>query len=69
MKYCLSLALVSIFFAILPALLYMNKDKNLEKVEQGSASKIFYQNHSYVVWSINSGGGIVHDPDCRCNSE
>lgn len=42
-------------------------DPNLQKVEQGKASKIEYQGHSYVVWSINLGGGIVHDPDCKCH--
>jgi hypothetical protein len=41
-------------------------DPNLMKVEQGLASKIEFQGHSYVVWSINLGGGIVHDPDCKC---
>jgi len=41
-------------------------DKNLQKVEQGKMSKVFYKDHSYVVWSINDGGGIVHDPDCVC---
>lgn len=42
------------------------KDENLQKVEQGQASIIHYQNHSYVVWSLNSGGGICHNPDCKC---
>lgn len=45
-----------------------SEDKNLQNVEQGKASKITYQGHSYVVWSINLGGGIVHDPDCPCNN-
>jgi hypothetical protein len=44
-----------------------SKDVNLEKTAQGKTSKIEYQCHSYVVWSINSGGGIVHDPDCKCH--
>ena len=41
-------------------------DKNLEKVEQGLISKVTYKGHTYVVWSINLGGGITHDPDCEC---
>ena len=43
------------------------EDPNLTKVEQGLASKIEFQGHTYVVWSINYGGGMVHDPDCTCN--
>ncbi len=43
-----------------------SSDTNLEKVEQGQMSKVFYQGHTYVVWSINFGGGISHDPDCKC---
>ncbi len=42
------------------------RDKNLEKVSQGMMSKVHYQGHTYVVWSINVGGGCVHDPDCNC---
>lgn len=42
------------------------KDVNLEKTTQGQMSKNTYQGHTYVVWSINFGGGIVHDPDCEC---
>ncbi len=43
-----------------------SRDPNLEKAIQGKVSKIEYKNHYYVVWSINFGGGIVHDPDCKC---
>lgn len=42
------------------------KDPNLEKVEQGEMSRVYYQGHSYIVWGINVGGGCVHDPDCGC---
>ena len=41
-------------------------DSNLKKVAQGKMSKVFYEEHSYVIWGINSGGGIVHDPECKC---
>ena len=41
-------------------------DSNLKKVAQGKMSKVLYEEHSYVIWGINSGGGIVHDPDCKC---
>jgi len=44
------------------------KDENLEETAQGKTSKVEYKGHSYVVWAINSGGGIVHDPDCRCQN-
>jgi len=43
-----------------------NNDTNLEKAKQGMVSKIEYQGHSYVVWGVNLGGGITHDPDCNC---
>lgn len=42
------------------------EDPNLETVSQGKMSTVFYHGHSYVVWGINSGGGVVHDPDCKC---
>ena len=42
------------------------KDKNLQNVEQGKMSIVNYQRHSYIVWSINCGGGICHNPDCEC---
>ncbi len=45
------------------------QDPNLTKTVQGHASKIEFQGHSYVVWSVNLGGGIVHDPDCKCRKE
>jgi hypothetical protein len=45
------------------------KDQNLERVQQGHMSKVFYQDHSYVIWGINLGGGCVHDPDCQCFKE
>jgi hypothetical protein len=69
MRYSLALIPLGILIAFLGLVLCIKKDENLQRVEQGSASKIFYQNHSYVVWSINSGGGIVHDPDCQCNNK
>ena len=47
----------------------VDKDVNLKKVEQGLASKITYNDHSYIVWSVNLGGGIVHDPECKCKSK
>lgn len=60
-----------IFVVLIVSLTSSSKpsDPNLQKVEQGTASKITYSNHSYVVWSINWGGGIVHDPDCQCLSK
>ena len=45
------------------------RDPNLETAAQGKVSKIEYKDHTYVVWSINFGGGIVHDPDCKCLKE
>lgn len=45
-------------------------DPNLQQVAQGQASKIFYQEHSYVIWHLTFGGsGLVHDPDCKCRQE
>lgn len=46
-----------------------SSDPNLKRVEQGQMSKVHYQDHSYIVWSINCGGGLVHDPDCKCKGE
>lgn len=43
------------------------KDPNLKRVEQGLMSIVHYEGHSYVVWSINFGGGMIHDPDCLCH--
>lgn len=45
------------------------EDPNLIKTVQGHTSKIEFQGHTYVVWSVNMGGGIVHDPDCICNNK
>lgn len=65
------LPLISFFFFLIAiiccAKANYKPDPNLERVQQGKASKIVYQDHSYVVWSINLGGGIVHDPDCKCH--
>lgn len=69
MKYSLFLMPFVILIAGLSLALCVKKDENLQEVEQGKASKISYQGHSYVVWSINFGGGIVHDPDCQCNNK
>lgn len=69
MKYFLFLMPFVILIAGLSLALCVKKDENLQEVEQGKASKINYQGHSYVVWSINFGGGIVHDPDCECNNK
>ncbi len=44
----------------------ISTDPNLKKVEQGQMSKVTYNDHTYIVWSINLGGGLVHDPDCKC---
>ena len=35
-------------------------------MQHGQMSKVFYGDHSYIIWGINAGGGIVHDPDCKC---
>lgn len=66
------LLLIPVFFAFV-YMLFMALtsgsnfiDKNLQKVEQGSMSIVTYHDHTYIVWSINMGGGIVHDPDCEC---
>jgi hypothetical protein len=45
------------------------KDENLIKVEQGMMSVVTYKDHSYIVWSINFGGGIYHNPDCKCKNK
>tara|TARA_R110000868_G_scaffold383225_1_gene650019 strand:+ start:971 stop:1219 length:249 start_codon:yes stop_codon:yes gene_type:complete len=55
-----------IIFCIYKAATEEPKDKNLQCVEQGKMSVVTYKNHSYIVWSINFGGGICHDPDCKC---
>ncbi len=60
---------IIIFISALAATTYVKKDKNLERVAQGKMSLVEYKNHTYVVWSINLGGGIVHDPDCICNKK
>lgn len=67
--------IIAIFYVIFCGLVLtlsyssVSSDPNLKKVEQGKASKITYNDHSYVVWNINLGGGIVHDPDCQCRSK
>ena len=53
-------------FCIYKAYTEEPKDKNLQRVEQGQMSIVTYQDHSYIVWSINLGGGICHNPDCEC---
>lgn len=62
------LSFILIFFSI-----YMShndeKDINLEKAKHGMISVIEYKGHSYIIWGINAGGGIVHDPDCKCSSK
>ena len=58
------------FILIMVGLLSYNemsiKDKNCKRVEHGTMTILNYKGHSYVAWSINMGGGIVHDPDCQC---
>lgn len=54
------------FILILVGSISSNSDENLQRVEQGRMSKVTYKEHSYVVWSVNSGGGMTHDPDCPC---
>lgn len=69
MKYfAVSMLIISLSFMVVALFLpdSFDRDKNLRKVEQGMMSKVRYQNHTYVVWSINFGGGIIHDPDCEC---
>jgi len=36
------------------------------KVGHGSASKISFEGHSYVIWQQNISDCIIHDPDCEC---
>ena len=58
--------LMPILICILTSTSSCSNDTNLKKVEQGHMSIVTYKKHTYVVWSINAGGGIVHDPDCIC---
>ena len=68
--FVLSMLLLGIFISILLCSgASSSKDPNLKKVEQGKMSVVHYNDHSYIVWSINAGGGFVHDPDCRCRKE
>ncbi len=60
---------IIIFFLICWIVYKPENDPNLKKVERGQMSKVNYQDHSYIVWSINAGGGLVHDPDCKCKGE
>ena len=60
---------IIIMLFIVLASQYCSSDPNLKRVEQGQMSKVHYQDHSYIVWSINAGGGLVHDPDCKCKGE
>jgi len=65
-------AICAFFFSLSMLLLFgtfSSKDENLQKVEQGLMSKTTFKGHTYVIWSINSGGGIIHDPDCLCMKE
>jgi hypothetical protein len=59
-----------LFFSLIAVSSLLNykpkSDPNLMNVEQGKMSIVHYKNHSYIVWSINLGGGIVHNPDCEC---
>jgi hypothetical protein len=70
-----TIGFTSFFIFILIFCVYMSftdkslYDPNLTKTTQGQASKIEFQGHTYVVWSVNLGGGIVHDPDCKCRKE
>lgn len=48
---------------------YLPKDENLQRVEQGKMSIVNYCGHSYIVWSVNLGGGMCHNPDCECRLE
>lgn len=36
---------------------------------RGKITTFEYRGHSYIAWSINSGGGLVHDPDCKCKEK
>lgn len=68
---------ISLFILFIIIVIFLEKkndkksfnDKNLEKVEQGMMSRVSYQGHSYIVWSINAGGGCTHDPDCKCDTK
>ena len=43
-------------------------DPHLKRLEHsnGRISKIEFEGHTYIIWGVNMGGGIVHDPDCQC---
>ena len=28
--------------------------------------KIEFQGHTYITWKFMNAGGMVHDPDCKC---
>ncbi len=65
--------IIFIYICLMGFIIWVNYDKegfkgdpNLKKTVQGQTSKIEFQGHTYIVWSVNMGGGIIHDPDCKC---
>lgn len=32
----------------------------------GNLRKVDYAGHTYVLYRVDRGGGIAHDPDCTC---
>lgn len=47
------------------------KDSRLVSLpnNNGKMTKLEYDGHSYIGWSCNLGGGLVHDPDCLCQKK
>lgn len=70
-KMILSITIIVCIFVVIMAIISPKSetDKNLTRVEQGLMSKVSYQGHTYIVWSVNLGGGMTHDPDCNCRGK
>ena len=64
------LGIGTLWIGLICLLLYLvscePSDRNLQRVEQGKMSIVYYQGHSYIVWGINFNGGMCHNPDCEC---
>lgn len=56
----MTICIIGVFFS------QKTEKSEVLNVGHGRASKIIFEDHSYVIWQQNLSDCIIHDPNCHC---
>ena len=66
MKYVISAIMGAVLLALMPPFLFPSGGNTTSNGDSAMCRKIEFQGHTYITWKSTNAGGMVHDPDCKC---